>query len=126
MLWQCIPLLVGLGIVGAFAVRMTFGLPLAKLAGPIAALLAIQVAFLIVMYAARKRYQKTQDLRSAFILASIYGLVIGLTGMYYAAQLGIVGARTFDDNCIGFSIYVGVVICIGVGCLSLFKRKLTP
>jgi hypothetical protein len=41
--------------------------------------------------------------------------------MYYAGELGIVGVRAFGDNYAWFSIYMGIVICVGVGFLSFLK-----
>lgn len=71
-------------------------------------------------------YQQTRDLRTGFIVAGLYGLFIVLAGMYYAGELGIVGARTFEDNHVEFSVFMGVVICIGVVFFSFVKPKRTP
>jgi hypothetical protein len=125
-MWRGIPLLIGVGILAVFVLRMNFGLPLAKLSIPIAVLTGIQLAFYVGMFAVRKRYKQTRDLRAGFSLAGIYGLFIVLAGMYYAGQLGIAGVRTFEDNYVEFSVFMGVVICVGVGSLSFLKPKRTP
>jgi hypothetical protein len=46
-----------------------------------------------------------------------------LAGMHFAGQLGIVGATTFDDDYVGFSVLMGVVTCIVVGVFSFVKPK---
>jgi hypothetical protein len=121
-----VPIFIGVGMVAAFVLRLSFGLPLNRLAFPIAALVGIQVVFYVNMYAVRIRYQQTRDLRTGFIVAGLYGLFIVLAGMYYAGELGIVGARTFEDNYVEFSVFMGVVICIGVAFFSFVKPKRTP
>ena len=125
--WVCqgIPLIIGIGIVAAFLLRISFGWPIAKMVPQAVTLLAIQVVFYVSMYAVRKRYMQTRDLRPTFILIGIYALFITLAGMFYAGQLGIVSATTFENNYLGFSAFVGVMICIGVGFLSFLKPKLT-
>jgi hypothetical protein len=126
--WVCqgAPLLIGVGIVGAFGLHLSFGLPFARLAFPIAVLVGIQMLFFIGMYGARKRYQRTGDLRTAALVLPAYGLCIVLAGMHFAGQLGIVGATTFDDDYVGFSVFMGVVTCIVVGVFSFVKRKPQP
>ena len=118
-----LPLIIGVGIVAAFLLRLSFGLPLSKLAVPIAALIGIQVVFYVGMYAVRRRYRRTRDLRTAAFVTGIYGLCIVLAGMYYAGQLGIASARTFEDNYVEFSVFMGVVTCIVVGIFSFVKVK---
>jgi hypothetical protein len=117
------PLLIGIGILGGFALRMGFALPIARLAPPIAVLVTIQAGFFIGMYGIRKRYERSRDLRAGVILTGMYCLLIGLVGMYYAGQLGLVSVKTLDENYFGFSIYVLVVIGIGVAVLSIKKPK---
>jgi hypothetical protein len=85
------------------------------------ALIAIQSAFFIGMYYIRKRYKRSRDLRAGVILTGIYGLLIGLAGMHYAARLGLAGVSTLDENYLGFSVFMVVVIAIGVGLLSALK-----
>jgi hypothetical protein len=121
--WVCqgLPPIIGVGVVAAFLLRLSLALPLSKLAVPIAALLGIQVVFYVAMYAVRKRYSRTRDLRTPAFVAGIYGLCIVLAGMYYAGQLGIASARTFEDNYIEFSVFMGVVTCIVVGIFSFVK-----
>jgi len=123
--WLChgVPLLIGVGIVGAFALHFSFGLRLSKLALPIAVLLGIQVVFYVSIYPVRRRYRQTRDLRTAALVTGIYGLSIVLAGMYYVGQLGIASARTFEDNYVGFSVFMGVVICIVVVIFSFIKPK---
>jgi hypothetical protein len=118
-----VPLLVVIGIVAIFALRSSFNLSLAKLALPIAVLMGIQLVFYVSMFGARQRYKRTQDLRAAVFVMAIYSLCIGLAGMYYAGQLGIASARTFDDNYVGFSAYMGVVTFIAIFCVSFGKPK---
>jgi hypothetical protein len=125
-LWPGVPLLIGVGVLGAVVLHLSFSLPFARVAIPIAVLLSIQLAFYVVMFAARRQYGRTRDLRAGFVLTAIYGLFIVLAGMYYAGQLGIVGVKTFEDNYVGFSAFMAVVICVGVGFLSFLKPKLTP
>lgn len=110
--YQGVPLLIGVGIVAAFVLHLSFGLPLARLALPIAALVGIQVLFFVGMYGARKRYRRTGDLRTAALVAGTYGLCIVLAGMYYAGQLGIASARTFEDNYVEFSVFMSVATCM--------------
>ena len=124
-MWQGVLLLTGIGVIAGVVVHVSFGVPPSRLAIPIAALLAVQIAFYAAMFAARKRYQRTRDLRAGFIAAGIYGLFIALAGMYFAGRLGIIGARTFEDNFVGFSVFMGVVICVGFGLLSFLRPKLT-
>ena len=114
-------MLIAIGIFAGFALCVGFGLPLARVALPITVLVAIQVAFFICMYGIRKRYKHSRDLRAGFIVAGMYCLSAGLAGMYYGGQLGLVGIKTLDETYSGFSIYVIVVIGIGVGLLSLLK-----
>jgi hypothetical protein len=121
--YQGVPLLIGIGIVAAIVLRVSFGLPLAKLAIPIAVLLGIQLVFYVSMYAVRKRYRHTRDLRTGAVASGLYGLFIVLAGMYYAGQLGIVGARTFEDNYIEFSVFMSVVTCIVFVVFSFVKPK---
>jgi hypothetical protein len=116
-----LPLLTGIGIVGGFALRLGFGLPVSRVALPLMVLVAIQAAFFLGMYGIRKRYKQSQDLRAGVILTGVYCLLVGLVGMYYAGQLGLVGIKTFDQNYFGFSIYVVVVVGIGVAVLSVKK-----
>jgi UDP-N-acetylmuramyl pentapeptide phosphotransferase/UDP-N-acetylglucosamine-1-phosphate transferase len=121
--YQGVPLLIGVGIVAAFVLRVSFGLPLARLAIPIAVLVGIQVLFFVGMYGARKRYRRTRDLRTAALVTGTYGLCIVLAAMYYAGQLGIASARTFEDNYIGFSVFMGVVTCIVFVVFSFVEPK---
>ena len=112
---------VGIGILGGFALHMGFGLPVVRVALPITVLVAIQAAFFIGMYPIRKRYKQSRDLRAGFILTGVYGPLIGLAGMYYAGRLGLVGASTLNENYLGFSLFVVVVIAVGVGLFSFLK-----
>jgi len=121
--YQGIPLIIGVGIVAAFVLRISFGLPTSKLAVPIAVLLGIQVLFYLSMYAVRRRCRRTRDLRIAAFVTGLYGLCIVLAGMYYAGQLGIASARTFEDNSVEFSVFMGVVTCIVVVIFSFVKPK---
>ena len=121
--YQGIPLIIGVGIVAAFVLRISFGLPTSKLAVPIAVMLGIQVVFYVGMYAARQRYRRTRDLRIASFVMGAYGLCIVLAGMYYAGQLGIARARTFEDNYVEFSVFIGVVTCIVVVIFWSVKPK---
>ena len=121
--WRGVPLLIGIGIAAAVALRLSFRLSVAKLTAPITVLLEIQVVFYVGMYAVRKRYRRTQDLRAAAILTGAYGLSIVSVGMYYAGQLGIVSVRTFEDNYVGFTAFMGVMICLVVLLLSFVKPK---
>jgi UDP-N-acetylmuramyl pentapeptide phosphotransferase/UDP-N-acetylglucosamine-1-phosphate transferase len=121
--YQGIPLIIGVGIVAAFVLRISFGLPTSKFAVPIAVMLGIQVVFYVGMYAVRKRYRRTRDLRIASFVMGVYGLCIVLAGMYYAGQLGIASARTFEDNYVEFSVFMGVVTCIVVVMFSFVKPK---
>jgi hypothetical protein len=100
---------------------MGFGLPVVRVALPITVLVAIQAAFFIGMYPIRKRYKQSRDLRAGFILTGVYGPLIGLAGMYYAGRLGLVGASTLNENYLGFSLFVVVVIAVGVGLFSFLK-----
>ena len=122
-LYQGVPPLIGVGIVAALVLSLSFGLSLARLILPIAVLVAIQLLFYVGMYGTRKRYRRTGDLRTAALITGIYGLSIVLAGMYYAGQLGIASARTFDDNYIGFSVFMAVVTCIVVVVFSFVKPK---
>jgi hypothetical protein len=121
--FQGLPLIVGVGIVAVFLLRLSFGLPLSKLAVPIAALLGIQIVFYVGMYGVRKRYRRTRDLRTAAFVTGVYGLCIVLAGMYYAGQLGIVSARTFEDNYVEFSVFMSVVTCIVALIFSFVKPR---
>jgi hypothetical protein len=78
----------------------------ARSAIPITVLVVIQAAFFISVYWVRQRYKRNSDLRGGIILAGIYGLLIGLAGMYYAGQLGLVSVTTFSENYFGFSVYM--------------------
>ena len=80
--FQGIPVIVGIGIVAAFALHFSFGLSLSKLAVPIAVLLGIQVIFYVSMYPARMRSKRTGDLRLGAVVAGMYALFIVLAGMY--------------------------------------------
>jgi hypothetical protein len=116
-----VPLLVAFGVLAGFALHTAFGLSLARVALPITVLVAIQAAFFISMYGVRKRYKQSGDLRAGLIVTGMYCLLIGLVGMYYVRELGIVSVKTVDD--LGFSIYVVIVIGSGVAALSV--KKLT-
>ena len=123
-MYQGIPLIVGVGIVAAVVLRISFGLSTSKLAVPIAVLLGIQVVFYLCMYAVRKQCRRAQDLRVGAVVTGIYALFIVLAGMYYAGQLGIASARTFEDNYVGFSVFTGMVTCIVVVIFSFVKPKM--
>ncbi len=116
-----VPLLVGIGIVVGLALRIGPGLPFARSAIPITVLIVIQEAFFISMYWVRQRYKRSSDLRGGIILTGIYGLLIGLAGMYYAGKLGLVSVKTFNENYFGFSAYVLAVIAVAVGLFSFLK-----
>lgn len=116
-----LPLLVGIGVVVGFALRVSFGLPFARIATPLTVLVGIQVALFIAMYWVRQRYKRTLDLRGGIALFGTYSLLIGLTGMYYAGQLGLVGVNTFNENYLGFSAYVLGVTAIAAALFSLLK-----
>lgn len=118
-----VPLFVGIGIVAGLALRIGFGLPFARVTFPITVLVVIQVAFFIGMYWVRQRHKRNQDLRGGVILTGGYSLLIGLAGMYYAGQLGLVGGNTLNGNYLGFSVFMLVVIAISVGLFSLLKPK---
>jgi hypothetical protein len=122
-LYQGVPLLIVVGIVAAFVLRLSYGLSLARLALPVAVLVGIQLLFYVGMYGTCKRYRRTGDLRAAVLVTGIYGLCLVLVGMYYAGQLGIASARTFDENYIGFSAFMAVVTCIVVVVFSFVKPK---
>ena len=116
-----LPLLVGIGVIVGFALRVSFGLPLARIATPLTVLVGIQVALFIAMYWVRQRYKRTLDLRGGIALFGTYSLLIGLAGMYYAGQLGLVGVNAFNKNYLGFSAYVLGVTAIAAGLFSLLK-----
>ncbi len=116
----------GGAILVGLVVRLSFKLPIAKLVIPIAVLATLQIACYIGMYPARKRYRRTGDLRAGFILMGLYGLLVGLASMYYAGKLGLVRVTTFTENYVGFTIYMIVVVCTGIGFLSLLKTTRTP
>ena len=118
-----VPLLVGIGIVAGLALRIAFGLPFARIAIPITVLVVIQGALFISMYWVRQRNKRKPDLRGGIFIFGSYGLLIGLAGMYYAGQLGLVGVNTLNDNYLGFSVFMLVVIAISVGLFSLLKPK---
>jgi len=120
---QGAPLIIGLGIVAAFVLRTSLGVPLAKLVLPITVVVGIQLVFHVSMFAVRQRYRRTRDLRTGVLVTGIYGLCIVLAGMYYASQLGIASARTFEENYVGFSVYAGVVTCIAAVTFSFLKPK---
>jgi hypothetical protein len=113
-----LPLLVGIGVAVGLALRIIFGLPFARIAIPITVLVAIQGALFISMYWVRQRYKRKPDLRGGIILFGSYGLLIGLAGMYYAEQLGLVGVNTLSENYLGVSVYVLVVTAVAVGLFS--------
>ena len=113
--------LIGVGILAGLVLHISFGLPTSKLAVPVSVLLGIRLVFYVGMYPVRQRYRRTRDLRIAFFLTGVYCLCMGLAGMHYAGQLGI--ARTFEDNYIGFSVYVGVLTFIAVVAFSFAKPK---
>jgi len=81
----------------------------------------IQVAFFIVMYSVRQRYKQTRDLRVGFVVAGMYGLLMGVAGMYYAARLGLVSPKVVDENYLGFSVFMVVVIIVGIVLFSFWK-----
>jgi hypothetical protein len=111
----------GIGVIVGLALRISFGLPFARIAVPITVLVAIQGALFISMYWVRQRYRRKRDLRGGIILFGSYSLLIGLAGMYYAGQLGLVGLNTLRENYLGFSAYVLVVTAVGVGLFSFLK-----
>ncbi len=111
----------GIGLLAGLILRAGFGLPLIMVVVPITVLTTIQTAFLIVMYWVRQRYKQTRDLRVGVVVAGIYCLLLGLAGMYYAAQLGLVSLKAVNENYFGFPIFMVVVIAIGVGLLSYWK-----
>jgi len=74
-----------------------------------------------MMYWARQRYKQTGDLRAAIVVVGLFGLLLGLSGMYYAAQLGLVSPQTVKDNYFGFSISMVLVIVIVFGLFSYWK-----
>jgi UDP-N-acetylmuramyl pentapeptide phosphotransferase/UDP-N-acetylglucosamine-1-phosphate transferase len=123
--WVCqgVPLLIGVGVVAAFVLRLSYGLPLARLAPPIAVLVGIQVLWFVGMYGARKRYRHTGDLRIGALVTGTYGLCIVLAAMYYAGQLGIASERTFEDNYVEFSVFMAVVTCIVVVIFSFVRPR---
>lgn len=43
--------------------------------------------------------------------------------MYYAGQLGMVSARTFEDNYVQFSVFMSVVTCIVALIFSFVKPR---
>jgi hypothetical protein len=116
-----VPLVIFVGILAGLSIHIASGLPFTRLIIPITALVVIQVAFFIGMYRVRQRYKRNPDLRGGIILTGIYGLLIGLAGMYYAGELGLAGANTLNDNCWGFSAYMLVVIAVGVGVFSFLN-----
>jgi len=116
-----VPSFLGIGLVAAVVLRLGFGLPFASVRGSITALVTIQVAFFIVMYSVRQRYKQTRDLRVGFVVAGMYGLFIGLAGMYYAARLGLVSPKVVDENYLGFSVFMVVVIIVGIVLFSFWK-----
>ena len=116
-----LPLLVGIGVVVGLALRISFGLPFARIAIPITVLVAIQGALFISMYWVRQRYKRKPDLRSGIILFGAYGLLIGLVGMYYAGQLGLAGVNTLNENYLGFSVYVLAITAVAVGLFAFLK-----
>jgi len=116
-----LPLLVAIGVVVGLALRMRFGLPFARIAIPIAVLVAIQGALFIGMYWVRQRYKRKPDLRSGIILFGAYGLLMGLAGMYYGGQLGVLASNTLSENWLGFSVYVLLTTTVAVGLFSFLK-----
>ena len=116
-----LPLLAGIGVVVGLALRISFGLPFGRIVIPITVLVAIQGALFISMYWVRQRYKRTLDLRGGIILFGSHSLLIGLAGMYYAGELGLAGVNTFNENYLGFSVYVLVVTAVAVGLFSFLK-----
>jgi hypothetical protein len=112
---------VGIGVLVGLALRISFGLPFARIAIPIMVLVAIQGALFISMFWVRQSYKRKPDLRGGIILFGGYCLLVGLAGMYYAGQLGLVGVNTLNENYLGFSAYVLVVTVVAVGLFSFLK-----
>jgi hypothetical protein len=113
--------LLGIGLLAAVILRTGFGLPFTRVAVPIAVLVTIQITFFSVMYWARQPYKRKNDLRVGIVVFGTYGLLMGLAGMYYAAQLGLVSPNAVKENYFGFSIFMVVVIVVGVGLFSYWK-----
>lgn len=118
-----VPLIIAIGIVATVVLRTSFRLPVGKLALPVTVLVGIQLVFYVLMFTVRQRYRRTRDMRTAVFVTGTYGLCVGLAGMYYAGQLGVASARAFEDNYVGFSVYMGIVTCIAVVALSFVKPK---
>lgn len=104
----------------AVILHVGFGLPLAKLVGPITLLVVIQLGFCAAIYWFRKRFDQTHDPRIGIAIFGLFALVLGLIGMYYAGNLGLSTRSLFRDNYLGFSVFTLVVISI---CVILFSYR---
>jgi ABC-type Mn2+/Zn2+ transport system permease subunit len=106
----------------AVALHVWFGLPMARLITPITVFVVIQLGLCAAIYWFRQRFEETQDLRIGVAIFGLYALVLVLTGMYYAGTLGLSSPSLFRDNCLGFSVFMLVVISI---CLILLPYTRT-
>jgi len=120
-----VPVLIGIGIATALLLHFSLGFTLVSLSVPITSLLVIQVAFYLSMYGVRKRFRQTRDLRTGFIVVGMFCLLIVLAGMYFAERIGLVAPKAFEDDYVEFSIYMLVVIVIGVSIFSFVRPKRT-
>jgi uncharacterized membrane protein len=107
----------------ALILHFEFRLSMARLAVPLTILVLIQLRFCSAIYWFRKRFDRTHDLRIGYVIFGLYTLVMCLTGMYYAGNLGFASRTLFRDNYLGLSIFMLIVISISLILPSSTRRN---
>lgn len=117
-----VPSFLGMGLLAAAILHLSFGVPLSRALLAAAVLAGVQLGMYVPMYWVRQRFRKTQDLRAGILVFGLYVLVLGSVCMYYAMHFGLTERVTRSDYT-WFSTYVIVVTVLGVLLFSLGKRK---
>jgi hypothetical protein len=117
-----VPSFLGIGLLAAVILHLSFGVPLLSALLAAAALAGVQLAMYVPMYWVRQRFRKTQDLRLGVLVFGLYGLLLGSACIHFALQLGLTKGVRHSDY-VEFPIYMVVVTALAVLVCSLVKPK---
>ena len=114
-----VPFLVGIAIVAAEVIHVSFRIGWDQLFGALLALVGIQVSLYISMFWIRKRALVTRDLRLGVVASGCYLLAFMLTLDHYLLRWKIISTNRLPDDLVLIPIGTAVAVVV----FSLWRRR---
>jgi len=117
------PSVVALGVVCGATLHYQFGSPWISVLCPVVVLMVIQTLFYWGLYRAVRQFEQRSDPRFAVVLAGVYGLTLGVLGMWFAGHLGIVPYTVLTRHYVRFSVLMIIGTILWYLVASLWKSR---